>query len=379
MRIALVHRDLHAVTRGGICTLYRALAVRMRDIGHEVVLITQETPHPLTEPGIRVVILPRTGDLAAHRAAVTRTLTELAPDVVEASSWEAEVLDYVALPRGLRAPVVVRGDLSAATMQVHPLVDDEAALLRAADAVVAVSEWAADDLAGAYRIPRPTVVANGIDRGRFHPGPVIPPRRGDQITLAPDATADTRRPLTAGPLPPPWEPAADGRRRVVWVGKATQMKGWDLLERIVTELADLVHVTVLLGHARGRCPVTVTGREENLTVVQDIDEADVPSMYRAADYLLSTSRWEGFGLAIGEALACGTPALLPEYLGTAPELLAAGGGRTFRTVEDLRALLVMGEPLTGRLPDHFDWDLAAGTTLILYAATLRRYGRTEVA
>ncbi|MGH3565968.1 MAG: hypothetical protein ACRDRH_08030 [Pseudonocardia sp.] len=31
----------------------------------------------------------------------------------------------------------------------------------------------------------------------------------------------------------------------------------------------------------------------------------LPSFYRAADFLLSASRWEGFGLAIGEALAFG--------------------------------------------------------------------------
>ncbi|MDR7303375.1 Scr1 family TA system antitoxin-like transcriptional regulator [Haloactinomyces albus] len=31
MRIALVHRDLHAVTRGGIGTLYRALAPRLAE------------------------------------------------------------------------------------------------------------------------------------------------------------------------------------------------------------------------------------------------------------------------------------------------------------------------------------------------------------
>jgi hypothetical protein len=36
MRIALVHRDLHAVTRGGIGTLYRALAPRLRDAGHQM-------------------------------------------------------------------------------------------------------------------------------------------------------------------------------------------------------------------------------------------------------------------------------------------------------------------------------------------------------
>jgi D-inositol-3-phosphate glycosyltransferase len=63
VRVALVHRDLHALTGGGICTLCRALAPRLRDAGHEVVLITQHTSNPLVLNGIRVYTLPRTDDL----------------------------------------------------------------------------------------------------------------------------------------------------------------------------------------------------------------------------------------------------------------------------------------------------------------------------
>jgi nucleoside-diphosphate-sugar epimerase len=67
LRIAVVHRDMHAVTRGGICTLYRALVPRLRAAGHDVILITQDSPHPLVLDGITVVSLPRTEDLEAHR------------------------------------------------------------------------------------------------------------------------------------------------------------------------------------------------------------------------------------------------------------------------------------------------------------------------
>jgi D-inositol-3-phosphate glycosyltransferase len=52
MRVALVHRDLHRVTRGGICTLYLALADELVRLGHEVVLITQDTPHPVVRAGL---------------------------------------------------------------------------------------------------------------------------------------------------------------------------------------------------------------------------------------------------------------------------------------------------------------------------------------
>jgi glycosyltransferase involved in cell wall biosynthesis len=144
------------------------------------------------------------------------------------------------------------------------------------------------------------------------------------------------------------------------------MKGWDRLEQIARDLAGIAHITVLLGHAPALSPVTLTGDDNTITILQDLPERDMPGFYRAADWLLSTSRWEGFGLAIAEALACGTPVLLPASLGAAPELLAAGGGRTYQDTSDLRAILTTSGPLAGTLPAAFDWDATAAATLRIY-------------
>jgi hypothetical protein len=54
MHIALVHRDLHEVTQGGVCTVYRTLAQQLLDSGHSVTLITQETQSPVRLPGAAV-------------------------------------------------------------------------------------------------------------------------------------------------------------------------------------------------------------------------------------------------------------------------------------------------------------------------------------
>lgn len=339
----------------------------LRDAGYEVALITQHTLHPLTLEGIRVFTLPRTDDLDIHRHMVEATLDALNPDVVESSSWEAETLSYSRRPAARRAPVVVRGDLSAATMRAWPhLITAERDLVHTADVVLAVSEFAATDLAASYGIPRPTVVANGVDRDRFCPGPVTAPVRGEKITIAADATAATSRSLTGTTLPPPWGDSGEGRCRLVWVGKTTPMKGWDRLEHLTAELADLADITVLLGHAPPLSPIMLSGAEDSVTILRDLHEHDLPGFYRAADFLLSTSRWEGFGLAIAEALACGTPVLLPAELGTAPELLAAGGGRIYRGTEDLRTILSAGTAPAAVLPAGFDWDRAAATTLAIY-------------
>lgn len=66
-RVALVHRDLHQLTRGGICTVYKSVARQLAARGAAVTLITQHSPHPLQISGVTTVSLPRTENLTQHR------------------------------------------------------------------------------------------------------------------------------------------------------------------------------------------------------------------------------------------------------------------------------------------------------------------------
>lgn len=368
LRVCLVHRDLHAITRGGIATIYVELAIRLRRAGYHVILLTQESPHPLSLPGITTVTLPRTEDLDVHRHAVAEALTALHPDVVECSSWEAEALHYLRRPHESRAPVIVRGEFSAATMQAADLVTAEYELVHSADRVLAVSNFAAHDLAEAYAVPVPTVVPNGVDRAHFRPGPIHEPTSGFRITLDAEGVVASRTPLAnlpgAGQPPTPWI-VPDNRPHLVWVGKITPMKGWCRLEEIVASLEHRVHWTVLLGHSRAFCPVTMNGVDD-VTILQDLSRADLVSFYRSADWLISTSKWEGFGLAIAEALACGTPALLPTDLKVAPELLSEASGTTYSTVDELITILQQPRRLIGYLPARLDWDYNASVTGEVY-------------
>lgn len=379
LRIAVVHRDLHAPTRGGICTLYRALAGELCARGHHVTLITQHTPHPVppqpsTESGgsLQIVTLPRTDDssddLAAHEQRVAAVLDDLAPDVVECSSWEHELAHYLARRRP-RVPVVVRGDLSAATMGAAHLADGERTLVHHADRVLAVSAFAAADLHHAYSVS-PQVVPNGIDTARFHAHTVGTPASGDRIHLDRDGQVTHRTPLPealatdevlAGFFGPR---RSDDPVRLVWVGKATEMKGWDRLEQLAPCLAGVATLLIVLGHGQVHYPATI-GEHSHVRLVQDLDDVCLPRVYAAADWLVSTSRWEGFGLAIAEALVCATPALLPAELGVASEILAAGGGATYRSHDELLQHLPH-PPTRPRLPQAFTWSANAEATLTTY-------------
>ncbi|MFF0488814.1 glycosyltransferase family 4 protein [Nocardia sp. NPDC004068] len=373
MHIALVHRDLHQRTRGGICTLYRALATRLAAHGHRLTLITQATPHPVVVDGARVISLRRTDDPSAHRAAVAAALQQLRPDVVDCSTWEAETLAYLNIPRGDRAPVLVRGEFSAATLGAPELAAAEQQLVQCAERVIAVSHYAARDLAEAYGVEPLEVVYNGIDHYRFHPGRPTPPESGVRVRVTGDGQLVDAHPipalLAADEHVPPFTADPFGRVRLVWVGKLTPMKGWDVLEQLAARLQHLATITAVLGHSTAFSPITK--RANGLTLLHDLDDTDMPRLYRCADWFLSTSRWEGFGLAITEAIACGTPVLLPEQLAVAPELLTTGAGYTYTDADHLAELLAT-RTLPPAVPAaQFDWDRNAASTLGHYQQLIR--------
>ncbi len=111
-----------------------------------------------------------------------------------------------------------------------------------------------------------------------------------------------------------------------------------------------------------------------------VEGDDLPHLYRMAKILVFPSLYEGFGLPLLEALACGTPAItsdvssLPEVAGRAalrvparePEALARAIARLWNGPR-LRSIL------SRRGPDQasrFSWREAASQTLGVYRAVL---------
>lgn len=79
------------------------------------------------------------------------------------------------------------------------------------------------------------------------------------------------------------------------------------------------------------------------------DDDDVAAMYAAADVLLATSRGEGFGLAVPEAMACGTPAIVTDF-SAQPELVGDTGWTVAWEPEfDASQFAIWARPLIGSI------------------------------
>ncbi|MEL6575823.1 MAG: glycosyltransferase family 4 protein [Pseudomonadota bacterium] len=73
------------------------------------------------------------------------------------------------------------------------------------------------------------------------------------------------------------------------------------------------------------------------TFITSPTQAEIPGLYAACDVFLMTSRCEGFGLPVLEAMACGTP-VVATATGCAPEMLGDGEAGRVVPVGDASAV-----------------------------------------
>jgi len=202
-------------------------------------------------------------------------------------------------------------------------------VLRAADAVVAVSDWTKDETVELAGIPaeRIRVIPNGVD-----------------AVFAPDG------------------PRAEGS----YVLAVATLEPRKNLARAV-EAAREADVELRVVGARGWGGVDVPGW------VGEVPDAELASLYRGARCVLYPSLYEGFGLPVLEAMACGTPVVtsratvMEQVAGGAAVLVDALDVDTIasgiRDAEARRAELV---PLGLARAAAFTWERAADEVQALW-------------
>lgn len=197
---------------------------------------------------------------------------------------------------------------------------------------------------------------------------------------------------------PSFQPAAsnpdesvplDRRPYILHVGTLEPRKNVDVLVRAFARLREathLPHALALVG-ARGWSYepifqlVNSLGLEDHVRFVDYVDSADLPRWYTDADLFAFPSVYEGFGLPVLEAMACGLPVVtsdsssLRELAADAALLVEPGSPEA---LEDAMRRILEDRSLRDRLrakglerAAHFSWEVTARETARVYEAVIR--------
>jgi glycosyltransferase involved in cell wall biosynthesis len=132
---------------------------------------------------------------------------------------------------------------------------------------------------------------------------------------------------------------AEGLPVVLFAGKLTERKRpLDLVRAM--RLLDIPARLVVAGDGqlRGRLEAEAEREQIPMTQLGFVNQSKIPYVYRAADVLVLPSSWEPWGLAVNEAMACGTPAVCSDGVSAGDDLVRPVSEELLYATGDEKAL-----------------------------------------
>jgi glycosyltransferase involved in cell wall biosynthesis len=237
------------------------------------------------------------------------------------------------------------------------------AITRRADAIICVSEWLRQQFLAAVDVSpaKVHVVCHGVDHSRFHP------------RYRPEARQRAARILG---IEPPY---------VLTLATDEPRKNLKTLLQAYARLPeDTPRLVLANAGSWGQGPiyemVREAGIEDRVRFTGYVPEAVLPDLYAGARCFVFPSIYEGFGLSILEAMACGAPVVagnrsaIPEVAGDAAILvdttnvaeLAEGMNRVLSNKETRDRLRARAPGQAAR----YSWQRTARETRAVYEAVL---------
>ena len=132
---------------------------------------------------------------------------------------------------------------------------------------------------------------------------------------------------------PPAPGSSDGIVRLLSVGSVVPVKGYDLLIAALATLSDMPwQLTIAGDRTRDRAAaaqldadIAAYGLGDRVAVLGAMPPADITELYLASDVFVLASRFEGYGMALAEAIAHGLP-VVSTMAGAIPDTVPADAG-----------------------------------------------------
>lgn len=372
---ALVMFTGSGVRNAGVSRYTRNLLAALLDCGgHEFTLFTNDTVRPSPFP-------------VAIRTSVVRTRIPTARTPMRVL-WEQTVLPLHSVLRGF--------DLVHSFLNVSPLLDPAAQVVTIHDLSYLVAPWAHPlrrrlylGLMSRISAARAGAVladskATKLDLERYFGTPgekvwVVYP--GLDADMRPTSREETERFRARKGLP---------QRFVLYLGTLEPRKNLDKLVRAFGRLkrGGRYEGALVLAGAPGWGFEAVEAAIEREGLAGDVHMAgyvpreEQPLWYNAAQVFVYPSAYEGFGMPVLEAMACGTPVItsntssLPEVVGSAGITLQPDSVEAIaEALDELLSSSARREELTERglaQASRFSWEIAAERCLEAYRYALLR-------
>jgi glycosyltransferase involved in cell wall biosynthesis len=211
-----------------------------------------------------------------------------------------------------------------------------------------------------------------------------------RVVAIPNGVSEEYQRLPAGEIASFRQAQGLTRDFVLFVGTLQPRKNLETLLRAYARVADEIGWDLVVVGAEGwqYAPVFATARElglaESVRFAGFVPDATLPLWYNAAGMVACPSLYEGFGLPLLEAMACGAPVIaadvssLPEVVGDAGLLVPPGDVDGWaRAIQMLARNPARRDDLAQRglrRAGGYSWRRTAAETLAVYRGVMRDAG-----